>query len=353
MNLYWTNTDSETCPVCGGLETNELEVDLTAHFEKSVKSRELKKDKTLLADFHLLQCESCGAWRCELVELEAWLTEFDLEQVGVERFTVEKTVTTTSVALQGGSGAWKIQSWAEHIEFLSLEKKRQSAPVPSVSEVLAIPQAETEEWLLAVLPLDYVHEGFSTTNLVYIAVLFDSSGLLRASQMQPKLFTEQELESFLLRACANPSQGPVALRPKALRMPDAELIGSMQGFLSSLQIPVMLVPPEIEDQIYQDFAKHGGREVQEFFFFKDVPEAQIREFTKNAKRFFSVAPWEFTSPDDCLAFKLPNSDWQYATVMGHMSESFGLAMFPSWLAYCQFIHNQRGRKPMGFDLAKP
>jgi hypothetical protein len=351
MNLFWTNTDSETCPSCGDSETDTLEANLTLHFEKSVKSKELDKNKTLSDFFSLEQCESCGALRCELSDLDEWVSEFALEQFNIERFSVDKTVTTASVATLSPSGEWTVQPWVEHADSLRLEKNRMGAPTPSLEVVLACPQSETEEWLLSVQALDYVQESpFSDAKLVYLAVIIDSVGQMRDTQMQSKVFVDSELEALLLRACANPPSGRVPLRPKALRFPDAELAGSLTAFLSTLDVPVDVVDVSIEDQIYQTFAENSGLKIQTNYFFKDAPESQIRDFTKAAKRFFGLKPWEFILPDSCIAFKLPNADWQYATVMGHIGESFGLAMFPSWLGFCQFIHNQGGVSPMGLNL---
>ncbi len=351
MNLFWTNTETETCPSCGSADTDTLEANLTLHFEKSVKSKELDKNKALSDFFSLEQCESCGALRCELDDLDEWVSEFALEQFSIERFSVDKTVTTALVARLLPSGEWSVQPWVEHTDSLRLEKNRMDAPAPSLEVVLALPQSETEEWLLSVQALDYVQDSpFSDAKLVYLAVIIDSAGQMRDTQMQPKIFVASELEVLLLRACANPPSGRVPLRPKALRFPDAALAGSLTAFLSTLGVAVGVADASIEDQIYQTFAEKGGLEIQTNYFFKDAPEQEIRDFTKVAKRFFGLKPWEFILPDSCIAFKLPNADWQYATVMGHVGESFGLAMFPSWLGFCQFIHNQGGVSPMGLDL---
>ncbi len=351
MNLFWTNTDSETCPSCGSADTDTLEANLTLHFEKSVKSKELDKNKALSDFFSLSHCESCGALRCELADLDEWVSEFALEQFSIERFSVDKTVTEASVATLLPSGEWSGQPWVEHADSLRLEKNRMGAPAPSLEVVLACPQSETEEWLLSVQALDYVQESpFADAKLVYLAVIIDSAGQMRDTQLQPKIFVTSELEALLLRACANPPSGRVQLRPKALRFPDAALAGSLTAFLSTLGVAVGVADASIEDQIYQTFAEKGGLEIQTNYFFKDAPEQEIRDFTKVAKRFFGLKPWEFILPDSCIAFKLPNADWQYATVMGHVGESFGLAMFPSWLGFCQFIYNQRGAPPMGLDL---
>jgi hypothetical protein len=351
MILFWTNTDSETCPACGGSDTDAIEGNLTLHFEKSVKHRELSRDKTLVDGFSFLRCQSCGVLRCELTELDMWVSEYELEQFSIERFSIDQTITIPSVATQSPTGEWTVQPWVEHTDFLRLEKQRQSAPAPSLSAVLALLQSDSEEWLLSVQALDYVQiSPFGGAELAYLAVLIDNSGQMRDSLMQTKIVVEADLEMLFRRACANPPTGRVPLRPKTLRFPDAELAISLKPFLSSLDVAASVVDAEIEEHIYETFAENGGIKLQQNYFFKDAPEQQIKNFVKVAKRFFAIAPWEFASPDTCIAFKLPNSSWQYATVMGHVGESYGLAIFPTWLNFCQFIYNQRGVSPMGFDL---
>ncbi len=344
MKFFLTRTDEEltSCPNCQNDVYDAIEADLSLVFDKGVKHK--FKDT-----FELEFCDRCESMMLPIEELDGWL-EFDgLEPNQVQDFLIDGKKVEAFLSVDAPDKSVINIPWEEYRASIKLEKKRKTQAVPNAAAIKKLEQDENLEWFLSVQALQYVQETpFAEPQMAYAVIIFDNNNKMPDQETKLGEFTQAELLSIIRRACAMPAENAAPKRPKTVLVANPELLELLSETLKSMGIGMMQGNPDADNLLLKQMKEFMGQP-EEARFFEHATDQEIKAFESAARAFFALQPWNFTTPDDCLAFRFPGGTWHYATIMGHFGESFGMTMYQNWLGFCKILFNQRGASPSGFE----
>ncbi len=344
MKFFLTRTDEElaTCPNCQNDVYDAIEAELSLVFDKGVKHK-------LKDTFELEFCDRCESVMLPIEELDAWLMLDGLEPNQVQGFLIDGKKAEAFLSVDAPDKTTMNIPWEEYRASIKLEKQRKTQSVPNAAAIKKLEQDENLKWFLSVQALQFVQETpFSEPQMAYAVLILDNNNHLVEQETQLGEFMQADMLSIIRRACAMPAENAVPKRPKTVLVANPDLLELLSSPLKSMGIGMMLGNPDADNLLLKQMKELMGLP-EEARFFEHATDQEIKAFERAARAFFALQPWKFTTPDDCLAFRFSNGSWQYATVMGHFGESFGMTMYQNWLGFCKILFNQRGASPSAFD----
>jgi len=152
----------------------------------------------------------------------------------------------------------------------------------------------------------------------------------------------------LLDAMASPLAGPPR-RPARLRVADARLAAEVREAVPDVEV-VVAPTPEL-DRILQLMAESAPPEDEidlSYFEGGGIPTQTIASLFGAAQLLFRVAPWKVADDSQLLRLDIPAFGVEGAclSIIGALGESLGFIVFPSLVAYEQFLDAAEA----GFDL---
>jgi hypothetical protein len=72
-------------------------------------------------------------------------------------------------------------------------------------------------------------------------------------------------------------------------------------------------------------------------YLAEQPADEVDAFLDAATSFFEQRPWRCFDRNKYIGFRVGNGAWQYAQVLGHDGQEFGLGLFDGWLDLCRFM----------------
>lgn len=344
MKFFLTHSDAEfvNCPNCQNEIYDAIEVDLRLVFDKGIKN---KFNDTVELEF----CDRCESVMLPIEELDSWLMFENVEPNQVQDFWIDNEKAQVFLSVSTPSKTMKNIPWEEYRNSIKLEQQRKTQAVPNAAVVKKLEQDEKLEWFLSVQALKYVQENpFSEAKMAYAMIILSNNDELVEQETKLGEFTQADLLVIIRRACAMPAENAVPKRPKTVLVGNPDLLELLSEPLQNLGIGMKQGDPSADQILFKQLNELMGQP-EEARFFEHVTDQEIKAFENAARAFFELQPWNFTTPDDCLAFRLANGSWQYATIMGHFNESFGMTMYQNWLGFCKILYNQNGASPQAFD----
>lgn len=162
----------------------------------------------------------------------------------------------------------------------------------------------------------------------------------------------EEAYAVVLEFMADPEEGqPQA--PARLYTPDAQTAFALGNLLRESKIMVQQGGPQelteflefTRSQIVQQ-ASQEMQVRQPTAFLTGLPDDEVRAFILAFQEFMSRRTWKILEPDKAMYAHWVNADGTagqtYATIMGDLGSSYGVAFYPDWLSYAVQIQNSRG-----------
>jgi hypothetical protein len=261
---------------------------------------------------------------------------FELEDVTINGEEVELFLASPE----------RVIAWAEFNQQL-----RQASNLPQASFDEAKRQPKSPMiWQLVGGTAGWVEDlGEGQGGLSYVYILLDQqSEAVLSMKLLPAPPKVQDLQELVYQAVVYPMQdtsGEHSRRPQHIHVDDINLMEILYQPMQLLDIVVKRTEiPQAREVFTKLLDQIGGSKTQAFLNHFD--KESLKRFFEASERFFDLEPWERLKANRFVAFKLDDEPWRYCSVMGHMGEEFGLAMFKDWLEVCKFVHNQ----PTPFEL---
>lgn len=222
-------------------------------------------------------------------------------------------------------------------------------PEALLEQIGVLPQHPEVSWLVVPLPLPaelVPPEAGGDAPLMLLILTPEGS--------EPALFElaedPEEAELMVLQVLSEGPHDVPAYRPAALRVPDMQWAFSLGNVLRDSGVQVVHeTAPEVLEMVAHSRAQMDAQAASQREQFTAKPflvglePDVVREYVRAFTRFMEAGAWEVLPPDKPLfaAWTDEGGERQslYATVMGDMGESFGVAFFPDWLTYAEQIEN--------------
>lgn len=230
-------------------------------------------------------------------------------------------------------------------------------PETLVETIADLPQRPDVSWLVIVqelpkdaFPAEFIGEEDVTPHLLVV---------LSPDFPEPIMFEvaedREEAELMVLQCLTDEQEGEDGdeiepYRPAALLTNNAQVAFSLGNWLRETGIEVQReTRPEVHtmlNDVLEQFRAESQRQ-QAMMTPRPVlvglSADVVREYVTAFNRFMKSSAWEVLMPDKPLFAAWQDADGTrhslYATAMGDMGESFGLAFFKDWLAYTEQMEN--------------
>lgn len=222
-------------------------------------------------------------------------------------------------------------------------------PQALLKDIKVLPERLDASWLVVPLPLpkELVPPEAGGTDPLMLLILTPDA-------QEPALFElaedREEAELMVLQVLSEGPHEEEPYRPAALRVTDKQWAFSLGNTLRETGIEVIHeTAPEVQEMMELSLSQMRleAEKQQEMFtpkaFLHRLEEGAVREYVRAFERFMKAGAWDVLPPDKPLfaSWTDENGERQtlYATVMGEMGSSFGVAFFPDWLTYVEQIEN--------------
>ncbi len=155
----------------------------------------------------------------------------------------------------------------------------------------------------------------------------------------------------LLDAMASPLAGPPR-RPARVRVADARLAAEVREAAPDVEV-VVAPTPELDRllQLMAESLPFEDESAASYFEGGSIPAQTIESLFRAAELLFRIAPWDVTDDSQLLRLDIPAFGIEGAcvSIIGAQGESLGFIVFPSLVAYEQFLDAAEAR--VAFDGA--
>lgn len=226
-------------------------------------------------------------------------------------------------------------------------------PERLLQNIIRLPLQPGAEWLVAARPIPGLGlpEG---DPLMMLVLALDTGEMLFGDVLEGTGQGGDPLEDVgltLLDVMLQPQEdGAARYRPARILTPDAPLARSLGRLLRDTGTRVERATlPGLEEMLGQ--AVEGMRQGAEADlaareprpFLAGLPGEEVRALVAAFGRFMAARVWDVFPPDRPLYVHWENADGStgqvYATVMGELGETFGLALYPDWQTHADHLNN--------------
>lgn len=215
--------------------------------------------------------------------------------------------------------------------------------------VAELPLRPETRWLGFVEPMDMSNFPIPEGLTPHMAVLLRPEGPEASLSELAEDYADAEL--MLLQEIVQPDGEDVEVyRPGVLLVPDAQQAFVLSNVLRDTGIKVEVEPTDeltkLRRSILSQFAQEAATQVaklQPQTLFTGLTDDEVQDFVAAFRHFMQAKAWNVVQPDKAISATWTDAAGVrrtiYATAMGDMGESFGLAFFDDWLAYSEQINS--------------
>jgi hypothetical protein len=149
--------------------------------------------------------------------------------------------------------------------------------------------------------------------------------------MHEEPLDEDTALAYVAEAFSGETIGGRPERPRTVITDAPELPDTLETTLGALGVRVVRGDASVAHEAVRSVTESMGSGVPAWLAYASPLEA--RTFLHACDAFFGAEAWNEFAPDRPLAFRVGNGAWRYASLMGHGGDEFGVAIFPSWIAY--------------------
>ncbi len=221
-------------------------------------------------------------------------------------------------------------------------------PAELLSEIAELPQRPDIHWVGFIEPLEIPGMPLPPGVSPHLAVMIRPES--PEASLSELAESREEAEVMLLGAILEPDDDVDIYRPGTLFVPDVQQAFTLSNLLRGAGIRVEVEPTGnlqlVRQQLVGQFLQEASEQqasMQPQPLFEGLSDEQVSDFVQAFRRFMQAGAWRILPPDKPLFARWNAEEGQprslYATVMGDMGESFGVAFFGDWLAYAEQINN--------------
>ncbi|MDZ7800823.1 MAG: hypothetical protein U5K81_08555 [Trueperaceae bacterium] len=201
-------------------------------------------------------------------------------------------------------------------------------PPPDPAEVAALPVLD-EGWFFAVAPAAFmIGEEEPEAVTQWLAAVVSDAGDARAVRPHPEPLDTDAAYAVVARACAGTDSEAEPGRPRHLTVASKRRAVQLRRALKGTDIPVEEGDASPARELLEQMTEALGSGVPAWLANEDENDAL--DFLEATDDFYDAIPWERFPPDGYLAFRVGEGPWRYASIMGHLGDEFGMAMFEGW-----------------------
>lgn len=196
--------------------------------------------------------------------------------------------------------------------------------------------ATPERWELLGAPgPEYWDEGTSPSQS-YVMLLVSSDGPVIAAQPLDDAPTAHMLSVFATMSCLAPSFGEPR-RPATLITADNSVVPELSAELGAVGVKVQHGDTPNAAAAYESMMAYvTAPTVADSLTRTD--DDSVRAYFRAAEEFYRSRPWEALAAEKFVGFRSEGRPWRYASIMGHGSEEYGLAVYDDWLDACRMAY---------------